>query len=586
MLKQRILYSTLLLALSSSLACGATGEDTSSAKTECSDSTYATIQQGIFDAKGCTQSACHGESMAGNLDLRAGASHGALVHRSSSIDPKLKRVSPGDQERSLLYLKLEAGVNGSDLGALGQSMPSGADPLTEDELEAVRLWIRGGAGADGVVEGTMERLACDGSFEAEPNKIAPLPPPAPDEGVQLYAGAWPLPAEHEDEVCFVTYYDVSDRVPEQAKLPCGDFAPGRECFAFRKSELAQDGQSHHSITTVYTPESDPNGGSWVSWKCLGGEKNGTPCDPTVPKECGERAACATPPDSKLACVDYFFAPADFSFGSDGFTGASATRERLIAAQESVFVEDPPSGVYSVLPLSGFVAWNSHAFNLTKKDTTIEQWVNLTFAMEDERQWARKQIFASDNLLNMGVIGPFKKHEVCMTFTLPQFTRLTTLTSHFHKRGELFRMWLPPNDACPSTSGCNVPARDADYVNRLYDDPFEARYDPPHSLDSADETARTIKACAIWDNGADDPMEVKRHSTRPNSPSCRTTFANCGCSEAVRVCLGGDRQGAPCGGDDDACGTDGLCDACPLLGGVTTDDEMFLPLGSYYVTGSD
>jgi hypothetical protein len=38
----------------------------------------------------------------------------------------------------------------------------------------------------------------------------------------------------------------------------------------------------------------------------------------------------------------------------------------------------------------------------------------------------------------------------------------------------------------------------------------------------------------------------------------------------------------CGGDDSVCGEGGMCDACPLLGGVTTDDEMFLPLGSYYV----
>jgi hypothetical protein len=39
---------------------------------------------------------------------------------------------------------------------------------------------------------------------------------------------------------------------------------------------------------------------------------------------------------------------------------------------------------------------------------------------------------------------------------------------------------------------------------------------------------------------------------------------------------------PCNGDDSVCGEGGSCDACPLLGGVTTDDEMFIPLGSYYV----
>ena len=28
--------------------------------------------------------------------------------------------------------------------------------------------------------------------------------------------------------------------------------------------------------------------------------------------------------------------------------------------------------------------------------------------------------------------------------------------------------------------------------------------------------------------------------------------------------------------------DGLCDACTLFGGVTTEDEMFLLLGNYFV----
>jgi hypothetical protein len=183
---------------------------------------------------------------------------------------------------------------------------------------------------------------------------------------------------------------------------------------------------------------------------------------------------------------------------------------------------------------------------------------------------------------MGVVPPFTKREVCMTFELPQYTRLLTLSSHFHQRGELFRMWLPPNERCSGTSNCNVPSRAPDYESRLYDDPVEVSYDSPIALDGEDPVEQTIKACAVYDNGADDPLEVKRHSIRPDSPSCNTPVANCGCGESTRVCLGGNQQGTQCGGDDAACGEDGLCDACPLLGGVTTDDEMFLPLGSYYV----
>ena len=76
--------------------------------------------------------------------------------------------------------------------------------------------------------------------------------------------------------------------------------------------------------------------------------------------------------------------------------------------------------------------------------------------------------------------------------------------------------------------------------------------------------------------------MKRESTKPNTPTCSFPFANCGCGDGQRVCLGGAMQGLACGGDDSACGADGICDACPLYGGVTTDDEMFIPLGSYFV----
>ena len=53
-----------------------------------------------------------------------------------------------------------------------------------------------------------------------------------------------------------------------------------------------------------------------------------------------------------------------------------------------------------------------------------------------------------------------------------------------------------------------------------------------------------------------------------------------------------KVGAPCSGNDDAernasCDStagagDGVCDACILIGGVTTEDEMFLLLGSFFV----
>lgn len=544
-------------------------------------STYDAIQQTVFEAKGCTGSACHGDAATAGLDLRADTSFEALVRQPSDIDPSIDRVFPGDQALSLLYLKLAAATEGTNLGSLGQVMPVGLDPLGEDQLEAIRLWIRAGAPRDSIVEGTLPRLGCEGSFDADPNKINPLPAPAAGEGVQFYAGGWSLGAEAEDEVCFATYYDFTDRVPPEFQVDCEQFGPGRKCFAFRRNELAQDPQSHHSIIDVYTPESDPNGGDWGPWSCLGGEREGEPCDPTHADACGPRSQCTTPAVTSVACVGYPYAPSNFGLGG-GLGGGGDTLVQLSGAQESTAIDLPPAGVYSLLPLDGFVSWNSHGFNLTEKDTTIEQWVNLTFAPESERSWLRRQIFEAGNIFAMSPVAPFEKREICMTWTLPQNANLLSLSSHMHQRGELFRIWLPPNAPCARVSDCLPPTEEADYESRLYDDPLYTYYDPPLALTSAAQANRTLKACAVYDNGADDPLEVKRESTKPNTPACTFPAAACGCGAGQRVCLGGDREGTPCGGDDAVCGEEGQCDACPLLGGVTTDDEMFIPLGSYYV----
>ena len=111
-------------------------------------STYDAIQATIFEAKGCTASSCHGEAMLGGLDLRADTSFDALVRQPSTIDPSIERVFPGDQGLSLLYLKLESGTEGTELGSLGQAMPIDENPLSADELEAMRLWMRAGAPAE------------------------------------------------------------------------------------------------------------------------------------------------------------------------------------------------------------------------------------------------------------------------------------------------------------------------------------------------------------------------------------------------------------------------------------------------------
>ncbi len=576
------------------------GSDSASTRDCGVDSTLGTVQA-VFESRGCTASTCHGveaSGAAGALDLRAESLYESVVNVAAQSG-ELPRVFPGDEERSVLYLKLAAKTLGtalSDFGVSGGSMPTNADVLTEDELEVVRAWIRGGAPRVGVVKGAPDVLGCGESVEASPNKIPPLPAPAADEGIQFYSGGWTLPAESENEVCFVTYYDYSDRVPEEFKLPCPDAygGPTRECFGYSNFLLAQDPQSHHAIVESYIPppenpqEWDPYDEAWKDWTCLDGPKDGQRCDPKVPDVCGDRGACATEPLTSIGCVVYRNAPE--SLGTlAGFFGLATTRLNIAIAQESTFVEDYEPGVYGVMPVEGFTIWNSHSFNLTKEDTTVAQYMNFTYMSANDRLYQRQDLTVLTDIFAMGTIEPFTRQEACATFTLPVGSRLVTLSSHTHKFGRDFRIWYPPNDTCMAGPNCAPPDREPDYRSFTYQDPLYQRFDESNALelDSPDEQDRTFRYCAIWDNGATNPQEVRKHSERPDAATCAfgdfTDFiGSCGCAPEERACFGGPNQGMICNGDDAVCGDGGVCDACPVWGGVTTEEEMFGILGAYYV----
>ncbi len=131
-----------------------------------------------------------------------------------------------------------------------------------------------------------------------------------------------------------------------------------------------------------------------------------------------------------------------------------------------------------------------------------------------------------------------------------------------------------------------PMRDADesllYTTLSYADPLVLQFVPPRYFASRDATAeeRTLTFCALYDNGFIDPDDVKRRSTSPARSSCQPTH----CAEG--------RVGEPCSFGpvdmrDRLCDTasaagDGFCDACPAGFGVTTDDEMFVLTGSFFI----
>jgi hypothetical protein len=128
-----------------------------------------------------------------------------------------------------------------------------------------------------------------------------------------------------------------------------------------------------------------------------------------------------------------------------------------------------------------------------------------------------------------------------------------------------------------------------YVSQIYNDPVVQRFDPPMIFSRPNVSDRSLTYCGLYDNGFTNPDEVKRKSTSPNTP---LNIGGVGgpCQTPTNCVMG--KVGAPCTGAnqtkrDQSCDTasgakDGMCDACPLRGGVTTEDEMFLLLGQLYV----
>jgi hypothetical protein len=563
------------------------------------DSTWAAIEELIFVRHACAFPTCHGSAFGeGGLDLRRGRAYANLVEVPSNGAPGTLRVKPGDPRESLLWLKLaKKTLGGEYLTVPGSGMPFGDVPaLSRDEVEAVRLWIQAGASDHGVVPETADLLsAC--LPPPDPPKIDPPPPPPAGEGIQLAAPPWTiLPRDPdtgqngEDEVCHATYYDVSAQVPASARIPrtdpaCQVWGGTRDCFYYNRTELTQDPNSHHSIIQLYRGQYDFDHPDYARYfgpfTCRAGARAGAPCDPRGGPEQCPGSACGGQPRSAVACI--LWGPPDFGFNASG--SGTSNAPNIGGSQEPYFRQVYPLGVFGVLPVKGTVVWNSHAFNVTDRPTTNEQWYNIWFARTaEERQHPVRSIFDSRYIFVQSV-PPFGEEEYCATYTAERGARVFELSSHTHKRGALFRIWAPPNAPCSPGPLC-LPddSRPPLVATTSYDDPIQYRFPTPLALDDAGAAARTFKYCSVYDNGFTDPAEVKRQSTSPPPPLFLAPGGPC--SDAAVACLDGPRRGQPCGGDDRNCDTtpgadDGVCDACPLGGGVTTEDEMFIFLGTYY-----
>ncbi len=551
-------FAAMLLA-----ACGGGGSHTTGgAQPECAssaqyDGTFAAIQDRIFERHGCTENSCHGSSVAGGLDLRAEVAHMSLLGEQrqgqKSIESKLNRVEPGDNERSYLWLKLAAATRPGSVAIVGAPMPNGLAPLSEDDLELLRRWIYAGAPKTGTVEGTQDLIdAC--LPEVKPFTIEPLPPPARGDGVQFVLAPLPLKARSEREVCFATYYDFTDQVPADAKDPSGQY------FRYAGQELRQDPQSHH-LVLLYSgvPVEKIHDPAFGEWTCVGGEQEGDTCEPTDTKSCGS-GICRSRVMDTVGCV---------GFGPPGF-GASVFGRQIGGAQAPQAYQKLQEGVFAQIPLKGVLYWSPHAFNLTSEDFLLNGRLNFTFT--------RDARFPLVPIFNVGTIfiadaEPYTIETYCSKHLLARGTRLFGLTSHTHKRGK--RFWVTGPDGTML------------FENTIYSDPIKQAYDPPLEFDSPNPADRTLTYCATYNNGvaadgSPDPQTVTRASRVPLS--ARQTIGAC-----IPVACAAGKIGAACNGenDDASCDSspgagDGDCDACRITGGESTENEMFILIGQAYI----
>jgi hypothetical protein len=559
------------------------------------DSTWQAIQTVIFDRHGCTQAVCHGAAPSAGqpLDLRPDVAYANLVGAFSDLGQQF-RVQRGSRQDSFLWRKLAAKTEGL-AGVPGTPMPSGLPALSADELEAIRLWIQFGAPETGVVADT-ELLLNSCLPPASPPEIQAPDPPAAGTGVQFHAPPWTIRPKSEDEVCYATYQDLTSQIPDEFKVPCPPFwgGPSETCFYFNHTELTQDPNSHHSIIHIYRgtfPATDDG----FAFRCFGGPQDGQKCDPTIAGVCGAGGDCHGKPKSSIGCIGY--GPPDYASGFD-VTGAGSDNAPSVGGSQQPFVRNVyPQGVFGIYPARAVWVWNSHAFNVTDAPITNQQWYNVYFAGAADRQYVVRGVFDAADIFVQNVL-PFTQVEYCRTVTFRAGTRLFELSSHTHKRGKLFRVWGPGIAAsCRSTKNdpgaCTAESGSPVLVTTQYNDAALVVFSPPLTLDDPDPAARRFKFCSRYDNGASNPTEVKRNSTSPVPPQFGTLAPGGPCfvtsflpRDLGIACLSGPHKGAKCQGDDRVCDSgpgagDGVCDACPLLGGVTTEDEMFILLGTYF-----
>lgn len=372
-------------------------------ETEVNDnSSYHEIQDYVFD-KSCANSVCHAApANAGNLNLTYGISYqdlvGSVPQNPAAAAAGMKLIDPGNPENSFLLTKLM----GPGTPEQGARMPFNAGPLHAGKIDAIRTWIAAGAPQTGKVEGIGDLGVLR---DPEETFEAPAPPP-PGEGYQLRLPPFKIEPGTEREVFYATQITDENGQPVEGDI------------FINRVEIFYPSGSHHFIIYRLTDM---------------GLAEGVP-------ERGITPGISVNPEDTFRELDPDDPQVLGNFGVDRlFVVGTQTDETLFQFPEGVGLRLPGNTVYDL---------NSHYINLLGEETMIgETYVNIYTIPAEEVQYEAVEIFVSNRQIN---VPPGTTRVAKMTWYIEDElerrghdpgTELSVflLTSHMHRRGELFEI---------------------------------------------------------------------------------------------------------------------------------------------------
>lgn len=559
--------------------------------------------------------------------------------------PFLQRVTPGNKQNSLLWLNLASAVLPESWEAPLRSMPiGGAAPLSLSEIELLRHWIENGAVREGIVPETVGLFDDVCLAPLEPLEAEPLVPPAPGTGVQIRAPRLELPATSETEVCFTSYYDFSDVVPPESLTEDGKFFVARgagdraDPLTHHQTVNAYQGATPITdpIWGAFTCKHGPRTGEACdpldADSC--GEPGGCGSEPVPSVAC-----IGYGPDDAGFGSNNQFTLVEQRRTDNGDAIVLVPVKSVVIWNSHAFNLTPVPGkidrwvnfefvdasaldslrrVQTIITTDQIFKAGAPAFELREPCSSFvlpEDAELSTLSFHTHKRGARWHTFRGDFRCRGGAndgasCSPIPTEDVpdlcagapCLAYgtagagdcdgnNLVSVSELTI--------GVRIALGLTPVDAC---EGFDADGNDRVVVAELvaavrsalnpveidpedalmyesfdYADPLLVSYDPPLILGGAGSSAadRTLTYCGLYDNGFSNPDDVVRNSKRPtNAGPCAPTH----CAEG----LVGERCSSDAACDTSPGAGDGFCDACRSGFGLTTDDEMFLLIGSYIV----